>query len=301
MESKKLKLLFNDSIDQSLSMRSKSSMESDGESDHDILDLLYLFRLEADRRKNFDKMTSKLPYILVSVTDYNRMNIYQGMSLDEIRNECGREPTFLELNGKYAFNKRERRRLEVADKIKIITGAEVSGTLNGLNVSTYVYDFDEKIFGLFRYTKDKYRRKATSKANVKTISAAAHLSKGKIVLAHPSRYVREGKISLNDILTAAYNNKCFDGRECADSMTTIDECFEILRFCTTHNIPVTIGSGFRCFGKETVKGASLQREDAFFVESLGMRTGDFLRLVVGKSVEQLNEIERSLKNKTLNR
>ena len=40
-----------------------------------------------------------------------------------------------------------------------------------------------------------------------------------------------------------------------------------------------------------------QRRDIFFVESLGMKTGDFLRLVVGKNVDQLNKIEALLKQK----
>ena len=102
---------------------------------------------------------------------------------------------------------------------------------------------------------------------------------------------------LNDILIAAKRANCFDAIECATSNTKLEECFEILRFCAENDIPVTIGSDYHYEGKKSVEGMPNQRRDIFFIESLGMRTDEFLNLVVGKSVPQLVAIEEELKRK----
>jgi hypothetical protein len=146
---------------------------------------------------------------------------------------------------------------------------------------------------LFRYTREKYRFDGEHRHSVKSVARAVHFAGGKFVLAHPARYAKNG-VTLNDVLEAAKAAKCFDGIECATSNTTVEECFEILRFCATNNIPVTVGSDYHYEGRKSVEGMPDQRKDIFYIESIGLSSGSLLRMVAGKNVTQLNEIEQRL-------
>lgn len=296
MVEKRLKLLFNDSFDQCLHCHSKYSYDVDGEADTGIFGILDLIRNESNRVKTYDRMQSKLPLTLVAITDHNGIEAYLGESVDEIKVRLHKsELTPYDVYQYYGLNRNERRRMEYIERYKIITGAEISAKLQDIKIHGLALDFDERILGLFRYTKEGYRFSPNKRHSAKAVSRAVHLAGGKYVLAHPSRYVKPGKISLNDILESAYKMKCFDGIECATSNTTLEDCFEILRFCTEHDMPITIGTDYHYVGRKSVDGMPGQREDLFFVESLGMSTGEFLTMVVGKTVSQLNEIEKKLK------
>ena len=224
MNDKRVKLLFNDSFNQCLHCHSIYSYEVDGEGDLDVCDVLELVRQESNRVKTFDLMQSKFPLTLVAITDHNDMRAYFGESGKDIQSRLHKDYLSADdLREYYGINKDERLRMEVIERFKVITGAEISAKLGDIKVHTLALDFDERIFGLFRYTKEKYRFNRNGRAKIGTVGMAVHLSKGKFVLAHPSRYVKDGKISLNDILEAAYKAKCFDGIECATSNTTIDD------------------------------------------------------------------------------
>lgn len=297
MLDKRVKLLFNGSFSQCMHAHTVNSFAHDGEAKANILELLDMARTEANRVKTFDKMQSKLPLVIMSITDHNNQDVYFGKSFEELRLMLHREPTIYEINQYYGLTKDIRKKLMYHERIEVHTGMEISGKLYGIRVHALAFDFNEKVMALTKYTKEKYNLDNYRRDNVKLISLMVHLSGGSFVLAHPSRYVKEGKISLNDILMAAKKSRCFDAIECATSNTKLEDCFEILRFCAEHNIPVTIGSDYHYEGKKSVDGMSGQRKDMFFIESLGMRSEEFLSLVVGKSVDQLIEIEQMLKQK----
>ena len=294
MSDNRVKLLFPGVFEQCLHCHTKFSYEVDGEADTGLFRLLDIIREKNDSLKCYDRIYSSTPVTMVAITDHNCIDAYLGLGVDEIKTFLNKsEITFKELATYYALTEKERKRIELEEKIKIITGGEFSAVLAGFKVHTLGLDFDDKFMRWFRYTRKKYRFDGKHRHSVKAVARAVHFSGGKFVLAHPSRYVKEGR-TLNDVLEAAKNAGCFDGIECATSNTTIEECFEILRFCATNNIPVTIGSDYHYAGRRTVKGMPGQRKDIFFIESLGMSSGDFLRMVSWKNVEQLNEIEKSL-------
>ena len=187
MNDKRVKLLFNDSFNQCLHCHSIYSYEVDGEGDLDVCDVLQLVRQESNRVKTFDLMQSKFPMTLVAITDHNDMRAYFGESGKDIQSRLHKDYLSADdLREYYGINKEERHRMEVIERFKVITGAEISAKLGDIKVHTLALDFDERIFGLFRYTKEKYRFNINGRAKIGTVGMAVHLSKGKFVLAHPA-------------------------------------------------------------------------------------------------------------------
>ena len=294
MDDKRVKLLFYDSFDQCLHCHSRYSYEVDREAKTGLFGILDMIREESNRVKTWDRMQSELPMTLVAITDHNDIRAYLGSSVEDIKIVLHKqELSARDVMDYYGLNKQERRKIEYQERFRIITGGEFSAKLGPLKVHTLGLDFDERILGLFRYTKKKYRFDADHRHSVKSVARAVHFAGGKFVLAHPARYAKNG-ITLNEVLEAAKAAKCFDGIECATSNTTVEQCFEILRFCATNNIPVTIGSDYHYEGRKSVEGMPGQRKDLFYIESMGLSTGTLLRMVVGKNVAQLNEIEQRL-------
>ena len=297
MQGKRVKLLFNGSFSQCMHAHSEKSYIHDSQANTSILGLLDMARTEANRVKTFDKMESSLPLVIMSITDHNNIDAYLGQSFEEMRVSLHREPTYTDIKNYYGLTRDVRRKLAYQERIEVHTGAEFSAKMKGIRIHALGFDFNERIMSLTKYTKNKYNLDNNHRDNIKLISLIVHLAGGKVVLAHPSRYVREGKISLNDILVMAKNSNCFDAIECATSNMKMEDTFEVLRFCAENDIPVTIGSDYHYVGKPSVDGMPKQRKDMFFIESLGMTTEEFLSLVVGKSPEQLIEIEKELKMK----
>ena len=270
MENKRLQLLFCDIENQNLHCHSIFSYQVDEEANLSLVDIIEMCRVQSSK---VESKEGDSPLVLISVTDHNMLVAYEGNDNKNV-NIKYEDGTIVN----YRLTKKERRRLLDEERIRVIAGAELSASLNGIKVHTLALDFNPEILGLFKYTKERYRY-SKKKVDVKKIANAVHLSRGYFVLAHPSRYVRDGKISLNDILNAANKVKCFDAIECVTSNMTLNECFEVLRFCVEKNIPVTLGTDYHYKGKRSVNGMPRQREDIFFIESLGMKTGAFLKMI----------------------